>query len=66
MTNGGEEESASVQAAGQRGKRGLSGKERMQIFPLHLKMLCKLFVNLSKIWLQVEQEQKKGENAVLE
>lgn len=59
MKNGREEESASVQAAGQGGKGVLSGKERMQIFPLHLKMPCKLSVHLSKNWLQVEQEQKK-------
>lgn len=57
--NEGEEKSAGIQAAGKGGKFGLYGKQRMQIFPLHLKTLCKLSLHLSKNWLQVEQVEKK-------
>lgn len=60
--NGGEEKSAGTQAAGQGGKRGHLGKQRMQIFPLHMKTLSKLSLHLSKNWLQVEQEGKKTKN----
>jgi len=44
-----EEKRAGLQAAGQGGKRGLSGKYRMQIFTLHLKTLCKLSAPLHKL-----------------
>lgn len=67
VKNGEEGKSAGMQPAGQEGKRGLSGKWRMQIFPLHLKTLCKLsFPFRKKLASGGAERKKEKKNTVLE